>query len=74
MFRLSHNSRRILLVAVDVVILPFIQFSQVGPLVAECAGHCATSRKVVGSIPDVVIDIISPAVLWLLGRLRILHK
>jgi len=26
--------------------------------------HCATSRKVVGSMPDDVIDIILPAVLW----------
>jgi hypothetical protein len=29
--------------------------------------HCATSRKVAGSIPDGVIDIILPAVLWPLG-------
>ena len=26
--------------------------------------HCATSRKVAGSIPDSVIDIILPAALW----------
>jgi hypothetical protein len=27
--------------------------------------HCATSRKVAGSIPDGVIDLIIPAVIWL---------
>ena len=33
--------------------------------------HCATSRKVVGSIPDGVIDIILPVALWPLGRLSL---
>jgi hypothetical protein len=67
MFGLFYNLRRILLVAVDVVILPFIQFPQLGPVVAQSSGHCATSRKVVGSIPVVVIDIIPPATLWPIG-------
>jgi hypothetical protein len=32
--------------------------------VAQWLRHCATNRKVAGSIPDGVIDIILPAALW----------
>ena len=32
-------------------------------VVSSCFRHCTTGRKVVGSIPDVVIDIILPVAL-----------
>ena len=35
----------------------------------QLVGHCATSRKIAGSIPEFFIDILLPAALWPMGRL-----
>ena len=62
--RLIHYRRVSIAVAITIRVIYKITRSQKGTRWRSWLTHCATSRKVAGSVPDCVIDIILPAALW----------